>query len=213
MTAHRSTVAPRYSPMLAGWCRAALIAAAVLAGSPALGQTYEADETGWSLDRLGTNMVVLRTPLRAGTRSNLVGMLLFVCDRTSSKLVVSFSGASPLRPAGVVTRGSATVTVQEGGTRRSTRDTQFMAGANMMAGDSFEIVDIPSETRNAVANIARQIASGARQVTLALFSDADQKRFEKDRVVRLRFPENPLTENVLSEYQIGCLQLNQPPHR
>jgi hypothetical protein len=213
MTVSGSTMLSRLTHLLAGWACVALIAAAVLPVSSAQAQTYEADETGWNLDKLGTSMVVLRTPLRAGTRSNLVGMLLFICDRTSSKLVVSFSGASPLRAAGVVTRGSATVTVQEGGTRKSTRDTQFMAGANIMAGDSFEIVDIPSETRNAVANIARQIASGARQITLALFSDADQKRFEKDRVVRLRFPENPMTESVLSEYQIGCLQLTRPAQR
>ncbi|MCP8937864.1 hypothetical protein NK718_05000 [Alsobacter sp. SYSU M60028] len=188
---------------------AALALAAACFGAPARAQTYVADETAWRLDRVGRDLVVLRTPLNTVNRGSAVGLLMFVCAPSSSKLVVSFSDSNSLRSAGVVARGSAAISVQEAG-RRQAGDRQIMAGANMLPGGSFEIVDIPSETTNVVGSVARFIASGARQVTFSLFGGSSSGQFVKDRVVRVRFPENAEAEALPAEFQIACLQLARP---
>lgn len=190
---------------------AAAFVLAALAAAPqrASAQTYMADEAGWSLDRVGRDMVILRTPIATLQRGAPAGMVLFVCTPSASKMVVSFAQGSPLRSADVVSRGSATISVQESGGRKQSGDRQLMAGVNILASGSFEILDIPSETNNVVGALARFLASGARQITFSLFTDHAPDRFEQDRVVRLRFPENPDAERLPAEFQIACLQLRR----
>ncbi|MHB2169162.1 hypothetical protein [Alsobacter sp. R-9] len=177
----------------------------LVAPSSAHAQAIDLGEGGWSVEVVQPDGVFLRTDLRETNRGQVIGAFIVSCERQKIRAVASMRGASGLQSRAVVARGTASIRI--GVAASSMR--RIMAAADVLENGGFELSDVVVEQGGALLGIVREIASGAKLMTIELHAPRDPRRFEPPRTIRLRVVAAESDEESLLQFQQSCILLQR----